>query len=230
MPSLAFDHLAVSAATLEEGIAWVEERLGVRVPPGGRHAIMSTHNAVMSLGDGVYLEIIATDPAAGPAECPRWFALDDPFMRERLMSNGPMLATWITRSSDLAATKAAARADIGEIRQMSRGDLRWRIGVRPDGSMPMAGLHPICIEWPPGPHVSTRMQDLGFRFAGLTLRSGAPVELQAALDAIGAGHLAEVRPMKRGSPGLEARIRRPDGSEATLPGDVVGAAGDRCNG
>jgi hypothetical protein len=230
MPTLAFDHLAVAAATLEEGIGWVAERLGVRVPRGGKHAIMNTHNAVTSLGEGVYLEIIATDPAAGPAERPRWFALDDPFMQERLRAKGPMLAAWIARSDDLAATKAAARAEIGEIRQMSRGDLRWKIGVRPDGSMPMNGLHPICIEWPAGPHVSTRMPDLGLRFAGLTLRTRAPERLKAALQAIGAQDLAQIRPIKRGAPALEALIRLPDGGEATLQGDVIVAAGERCSG
>ncbi len=230
MPTLAFDHLAVSAVTLEAGIAWVEERLGVRVPLGGKHAIMNTHNAVMSLGDGVYLEIIAIDPDAGPPASPRWFALDDPSMRDRLAAKGPMLAAWIVRSSDIAATRTAARVDIGEIRDMSRGDLRWRIGVRPDGSMPMAGLHPICIEWPPGPHVSSRMQELGCRFESLTLRSGAPEELRTALAAIGAAGLAEVMPLKRGATQLEARIRRPDGSIATLAGDIVASHSDCCKG
>ena len=230
MPTLSFDHLAVAGATLEAGIDWVEQRLGVRVPQGGRHPIMNTHNAVMRLGAGVYLEIIAIDPDAGPAEAPRWFSLDDPSMRDRLQVGGPMLVTWIARTSDLAATKAGAKADIGEVRSMSRGDLRWRIGVRSTSSMPLAGLHPICIEWPEGPHVSARMQDLGCRFEGLALRSGAPEELRSALAAIGAEGLAEVRPMQRGAPQLEARIRRPDGSIAALTGDVVEASADRCKG
>ena len=58
---LVLDHLAVSAATLEEGAGWIGERLGVAVEGGGRHAEMGTHNRLLSLGD-LYLEVIAVDP------------------------------------------------------------------------------------------------------------------------------------------------------------------------
>jgi TusA-related sulfurtransferase len=40
---------------------------------------MGTHNCLMQLGEAMFLEIIATDPAASPQRR-RWFALDDPLM------------------------------------------------------------------------------------------------------------------------------------------------------
>ena len=56
------DHLVVSAATLAEGVAYVEEALGVAMAGGGEHAHMGTHNRLLSLGPSDYLEVIAVDP------------------------------------------------------------------------------------------------------------------------------------------------------------------------
>jgi hypothetical protein len=58
------DHLVVAARTLEEGAAWVTGRLGVSMAPGGKHALMGTHNRLLSLGARAYLEVIAIDPDA----------------------------------------------------------------------------------------------------------------------------------------------------------------------
>ena len=44
------DHLVVVAPDLRQGCDWVEERLGVRPQPGGKHVAMGTHNALLSLG------------------------------------------------------------------------------------------------------------------------------------------------------------------------------------
>jgi hypothetical protein len=64
----AVDHLVVAAATLEQGVAWCEATLGVTPGPGGRHALMGTHNRLLNLGSAAfphsYLEIIAIDPEA----------------------------------------------------------------------------------------------------------------------------------------------------------------------
>lgn len=224
-PTLAFDHIAIAAASLGEGIDFVEERLGVRVPLGGKHPIMNTHNAVMRLGEGIYLEVISIDPEAGPAACPRWFALDDPQMQARLRSDGPSLVAWIARSADIAGTVAASSVTLGEVRQMSRGTLQWQIAVRPDGSLPLGGAFPLVIEWPSGPHPSVRMADLGVRFGGLTLRAGRAEELKAALASIGADGLVEVKSLRRGLEPLEVTLVRPDGLSTTLTGGQLQAVG-----
>ena len=226
LPLLALDHIAIAAARLGEGIDFVEEKLGVRMPLGGKHPVMNTHNAVMRLGDGLYLEVIAVDPEAGPALRPRWFGLDDPRLQARLAGEGPRLVAWVARSPDLSASLRASTVDLGQAMPMSRAALQWRIAVWPDGALALGGLLPTLIEWPPGVHpTAQRMPDLGVRFARLTLRAPKPETVRSALASIGADRLAELKPMRRGAEPLEATFVRPNGLESSIGGgEMVVAA------
>ena len=164
--TLAFDHLAVMAETLEEGVAFVEETLGVSPTGGGQHPNMGTWNKVMRLGPGEYLEIITVDPGAEAPPHPRWFNLDH-------FSGPPRLASWICRSTDLEADLAQAVPEVGQGVPLSRGDLSWVIALSGDGKMPFDGAHPGFIEWK-GPHPADRMADLGLRLTGLSITHPDP--------------------------------------------------------
>ena len=72
---MRLDHLAIGAQTLQEGVAWAEAKLGVSFQAGGTHARFATHNRLLGVADGLYLEVIAADPDA-TCEGPRWFGLD----------------------------------------------------------------------------------------------------------------------------------------------------------
>ena len=67
---LALDHLVVAAASLDDGVRWCEATFGITAGPGGRHALMGTHNRLFSIAGpdfpDAYFEIIAIDPGAPP--------------------------------------------------------------------------------------------------------------------------------------------------------------------
>jgi hypothetical protein len=58
----ASDHLLLGIADLDEGVAWFQEKAGVKAIMGGSHPGEGTRNALVSMGDMRYIEIISLDP------------------------------------------------------------------------------------------------------------------------------------------------------------------------
>jgi hypothetical protein len=163
-PATRLDHLVVVAPTLDAGAAWVRAALGADLRPGGRHGRMGTHNRLLRLERAAYLEVTSIDPAAPPPGRPRWFGLD-----HLAPDAAPRLAAWAARTDDVAAAAAASPEPLGAVEPMSRGDLRWRLTVPPDGSLPLGGAGPLLIEWDMGPHPAERLPDDGFELVRLTV-------------------------------------------------------------
>lgn len=208
--NLALDHLVVAARTLEEGAQWLEARTGVAAVAGGRHARMGTHNRLLALGEGAYLEIISVDPQAPAPGRPRWFGLDTPAMHARLR-HGPALVHWVARTDDIDAAREAAPDLVGEVLDMERGEYRWRIGVPADGSLPAAGAFPTLIEWRDGRHPAAALPGPGCRLESLAVRSPHAGELALRLRELGFANDAPVSLVEAGATGLSATLRSPRG-------------------
>ncbi len=158
---LRFDHFALSAVTLEDGVAAVENALGLSLAGGGKHSHMSTHNRLLGLGD-IYLEVIATDPAAAAPAWPRWFDLDH-------FEGAPRLTNWVARCDDLDAELALSPDGTGVPVALERGDLRWRMAVPADGRLPYDGCFPALIQWQGTLHPSALLPDVGVRLTLLEI-------------------------------------------------------------
>lgn len=198
---IRLDHLAVSCGNLAEGAAHVEAVLGVPLETGGRHDLFGTHNRLLGLDDGLYLEVIAVDPAAAPPRRPRWFDLDR-------FAGPPRLTNWICRCDDLAACLALAPAGAGTPVALTRGDLKWQMGVPEDGRLPFGGRFPALIAWQGAAHPADRLVRRGVRLAEIVLSDPEPAALTAALARLSRDQRVRV---VGGAPGMRARFRTPAG-------------------
>jgi hypothetical protein len=181
----AVDHVILAIDSLERGVALLREATGLTATYGGAHPGNGTQNALLSVGGGRYLELLAPNPAdsaaaaaPGAAERARTFAA-----HRRLTPVG-----WAVRVGDADSARAAYVArglPAGPVRPGSRArpngtTLAWRT-VAPWG--PLAAAHPralpFAIEWGRAtPHPAADAP------GGCTLASFAVVS--PAADSVGA--------------------------------------------
>ena len=197
---LELDHLVVAASTLELGVKWTEQKLGVAMQAGGKHPFFGTHNALLKLGETSYLEVIAIDPDAPAPIRARWFALDT-FAEE------PKLIHWVARTDDIEA-RVLKFENLGRILEASRADLRWQITVPDDGHLNEYGLIPTLIEWH-GIHPTSKLESRGCKLLSLRALHPEPEHLQRTLEQLGIQATLEVSYAP--TPRLIAKIQTPQG-------------------
>jgi hypothetical protein len=98
-PKAQIDHVILGIDDLDEGVASFERLTGVRPVYGGKHP-RGTHNALVALGDGLYLEIIALQPGASPP--------GDLAALEGMQSLAPI--GWAVSAPDVAELRSALSA------------------------------------------------------------------------------------------------------------------------
>jgi hypothetical protein len=205
------DHIVIAAETMEQGLAYVSGLLGVAVPPGGKHPQMGTHNHLLRLGASQFLEILAVDPAAPQPDRERWFRLDEPGFRQQLAKR-PRLLTWVVRTPDIASAVSRCGIPLGDVETMTRGDFRWMMSLRKDGSLPQGGLIPTFIQWPHGIHPTSGMAETGYSLEALEVVHDTPDACRHVLRSLEVDALVSVRaPTEKKSAGLRATIRTPAG-------------------
>lgn len=153
--ALPLDHVILAIDSLERGIDRLEEITGVCAQIGGAHPGRGTRNALLGLGDGRYLELIAPNPAdASPSLRPGPFGERIDFARFHALT--PI--GWVVRVRDADAERehllerglTPGPVHAGE---RARGDgrvLRWAT-LDPFGLG--ATVLPFAIAWGEGtPH------------------------------------------------------------------------------
>lgn len=194
------DHIVVTCDRLADGVAHVEAALGVPMQAGGQHVFFGTHNAVLGLADGVYLEVIAADPAAPAPEYLRWFALDG-------RAPGVRLSHWVCAADDLGPVLGRGPGGWGLPITLERGDLRWAMVTSETGEMPWNGGWPGLLQWYSDP-AAGRLTPSGLRLEGLEITHPQAGLWRGDLGAL----LNDARVMVREGPqGMRAVFDGPDG-------------------
>jgi hypothetical protein len=205
---MRFDHLALGAATLQQGIDHVTQLMGVEMTKGGAHPDMATHNRVMATGEDTFFEVIAIDPDATAPSRPRWFSLD-----EANFDDGPRPYAIILDTFDLEGAIGYAAdhgIDCGVPTLLTRDSLKWHFSLRDDGRIPLEGAAPLIIEWPKGPHPATKMEDHGLRFEAITVTTPYADQLNSFFRASGSD-LGPVEILRGTAHSITAQMRNKDG-------------------
>ncbi len=203
------------APSLESGIAEGRRLFGTPPAPGGVHPGLGTRNALLSLGDSVYLEVIAPDPVQN---------LDGTLGARLATLAAPGLVTWAAATSDLEAVAAAARrlplsvrGPVPTERRSPDGSvLRWRLLFL--GGHGFGSLVPFFIDWMDTPHPA-RTNPPGGTFLSLEIRSTEADSLNTLFGSLG----VTIEALPEDGPGLTARIAA-SGGDVSLE-SAIGADG-----
>ena len=177
----AVDHLLLGAASLDDGIAWVEERTGVRPAPGGSHPGRGTRNALLSLGGRHYLEVIAPDPAQT--------ATSDRLRDLRVLTH-PRIFNWAVNTNEIdalaerlrARNLAATSVVPGSRRTLDGRTLAWKtLGV----DSPAGPLAPFFIQWNAGVAHPSETSPAGCRLRAMRFEHPDPDMIRGALEQLG---------------------------------------------
>ncbi|OQW51694.1 VOC family protein [Candidatus Raskinella chloraquaticus] len=182
MSQTTLDHLVIIAPSLAAGVAHVEDMLGVTPGAGGEHPLMGTHNRLIQLGNDVFLEVLAINPAAPTPSHARWFGLDDQQRLRRDWDEGRRLRAYVARTPRLSEHLAREAPVLGAVTRASRGDLVWHFGVTADGALPLDGAAPYLMDWGLIGPQAARMAEAGLKLNQLIVETPAIAVASALID------------------------------------------------
>ena len=134
---------------------------------------MGTYNLLLSLGDSVYLEVVAIDPQAGPISRPRWFGLDSVAVEPKAR-----LAAWVANTDDIHLDTSP---ELGTVEKMEREGLSWQMSMTSEGNAPLSGAAPLLIQRAINVHPASRLPDLGLRLRRLQIGHPQPEKVARVL-------------------------------------------------
>lgn len=201
------DHVIVGVGNLEHGMAEFESLTGVRPVIGGVHPGAGTRNALLSLGEGTYLEILGPNPAEPVASAE---------VEELRALKLPTPIGWAVSTGDASALRSALKPIGIELTPPEPGSRR-----KPDGTLlswvtyGFANLdHPLApffITWSdPALHPS-RTSPRGCTLRSVSIQDPSADQLRRAIDPLG----VKVAITKTSNTRMEIKMDCPHG-EVTL--------------
>ena len=210
----SLDHMTLIAPSIERGIEVFESLTGVHATEGGKHSVNGTANALASLGDQRYLEIMCPDPDGPPAGS----------LGAQIATVGaPRFVNYLVRSYNVDAVGVAAERfglridpDFVMSRETLEGQtLQWRIGVV--AGHDFGPIVPHFIDWMDSPHPTADCAQ-GCSFVSIRALTPDVEELGAIHSALG----IDVDVVAGDSHGLEVVIDSPKGLVVLRTDEALG--------
>ncbi len=174
---LKLDHITVIAPTLDEGVSHVLNCLGLAVQFGTHHDYMGTHNHRLNLGNKIYLEIVALDPAGIKPARPRWFGLDNQDKVKSDWSQGRRLRGWVANTRDIDSVISSHPSIFGEKIPLPTIVPTFDFSIPADGSLPLDGAAPSMIDHRGDLAFLDTIPDLGARLHSIALEHPNPIAI-----------------------------------------------------
>ena len=202
VPSL-LDHFILGCDDLDRGIDFVERHTGVRAAFGGVHPGRGTRNALLSLGERKYLEIMAPDPE-------QHVALQIPRLREL---KEPRIVGWAAHIDDMEKlVQRLRKANLqfegprpGSRQRPDGKTLHWkRLTLKDDHD----GLLPFFIEWSADSIHPSADAPTGCRLTRFGVVTPNPAALKELIDL------------------LQIDVRVSPGAKAALQASLAGSKGE----
>ena len=170
----SIDHVILGASDLDSAMVDFERRTGVKPAFGGVHPGQGTRNAIVRVGEGAYLEILAPDPAQ---------KVSGTTAAELVGLRRMTPVGWAVGTSDVARLRDRLRRAGFRPDRLSPGSRRRPNGQRISWvTVDIAGIHrniaPFFIQWRnPAQHPS-RSAPGGCRLHQLAIATPQPAPLQ----------------------------------------------------
>ena len=168
------DHIIISVPNLERGIALFTERTGIAPIKGGQHPGRNTENALISLGAGRYIELLA--PINSGADVPADVDLNLRGWAVHTKALPGILQRLTVAGFELTSPRPGSR------RTPDGALLEWQMADLRD---PHLALAPFIIQWSATtPHPSTT-NPRGCELVSIELESPDPARLSRFLRVFG---------------------------------------------
>ena len=175
------DHIVIGTANLISGTKILETKLSTKFSLGGEHMIMGTHNKLLKLQSNIYLEVIANNPNVNKPSRQRWFSLDESSIKEKIKKS-PRLLCWVLEVDNIEDTVKKCGYNPGEILQLSRDELTWKVTVPSNGKLVENGVLPVLIEWPSNQHPSKKLNNSKVSINKISLFHPEPYKIKSIIS------------------------------------------------
>lgn len=176
------DHLVYAVPDLAQAISEFELKLGIAPVFGGQHLTKGTKNALLNLGDGAYLELLALDLTNDRVQSPRWMGID--------LIEQPQMVRWALKTDQInqvsrqlsAFHPAHGQIETGERQQANGEFLRWQMCL--PTATPVVDILPFFVDWSSSRHHPCDQLEKGCSLQEIQLFHPQPQSIEPLFEAL----------------------------------------------